>query len=96
METESPHGNSAAAPEREEEATGCLLAAHDAMLERRDLDGEALQAWFDFEEAAFRCGVDPDLSREELAAAAEAVGCGTPSCPKGCQAAPTAAAAEAA
>lgn len=86
METESPHGNSAAAPEREEEATGCLLAAHDVMLERTELDGEALQAWFGFEQAAFRCGVDPDLSREGLAAAAEAVGCGTPSCTKGCQA----------
>ncbi len=85
METESPHGNSAAAPEREEEAAGCLLAAHDAMMDHPDLDGEALQAWFDFEEAAFRYGVDPDLSREELVAAAGAVGCGAfSSCPNGC------------
>ena len=94
METgHAPHGAPAAAADDREEATGCLLDAHDAMLERTELDGEALQAWFDFEEAAFRYGVDPDLPREELAAAAEAVGCGAPSCPKGCPAAPAAAAA---
>jgi hypothetical protein len=87
----APQGDPAVNPDDREEATGCLLAAHDAMLERTELDGEALQAWFDFEEAAFRCGVDPDLSREELRAAAEAVGCAAPSCPKGCPAAPTAA-----
>ena len=36
------------------------------------LDGEGLQAWFDWEEEAFRYGVDPDVSREELEAMIEA------------------------
>ncbi|QIN81134.1 hypothetical protein GBA65_22130 (plasmid) [Rubrobacter marinus] len=92
METgHAPHGDPALAADDREEAAGCLLDAHDAMLERTQLDGEALQAWFDFEEAAFRYGLNPDLSREELEAAAEAVGCCTPSCPRVCRAAPTAA-----
>jgi hypothetical protein len=30
------------------------------------LDGEDFQAWFDWEEEAFRYGVDPDISHEEL------------------------------
>lgn len=39
---------------------------HDRMKEREELDGAALQAWFDYEEECYRCGVSPDLSREEL------------------------------
>jgi hypothetical protein len=45
-----------------------LLAAHDRMTGRGELDGAALQAWFDFEEECHRRGVSPDLSREELEA----------------------------
>jgi len=30
------------------------------------LDGEGLQAWVEWEEEAFRYGVNPDVSREEL------------------------------
>ena len=48
-----------------------LLAAYDRMMARGELDGDALQAWFDFEEECFRRGVSPDLSREELEAAIE-------------------------
>lgn len=69
------HGKPPAEPDRGEEAACCLLRAHDAMHEHTDLDGEGFQLWFDFEEAALRCGVDPDLPREELVAAAEDLGC---------------------
>ncbi len=48
-----------------------LLAVHDRMTARGELDGAALQAWFDFEEECHRRGVSPDLSREELEAAIE-------------------------
>lgn len=43
-----------------------LLAAHDRMHSCTRLDGEALQAWFDYEELLFEFGLDPDISREEL------------------------------
>lgn len=48
-----------------------LLAAHDRMTAYGEVDGAALQAWFDFEEECHRCGVSPDRSREELEAAIE-------------------------
>ncbi len=80
METRTPRNGRAAVGPGREEAAPCLLCAHDAMREHPDLDGEGLQLWFDFEEAAFRYGVDPDLPREELLAAAHD-GCATP-CPK--------------
>ncbi len=48
-----------------------LLVAHDRMTAHGELDGAALQAWFDFEEECHRRGVSPDLSREELEAAIE-------------------------
>ena len=35
------------------------------------LEPEDLQAWFEWEEEAFRYGVNPDVSREELAALIE-------------------------
>ncbi len=43
-----------------------LLIAHDRMHSRQQLDGGALQAWFDYEELLFEFGLDPDISREEL------------------------------
>ncbi len=85
MEIRTPRDERAAGERsgREEKAAPCLLCAHAAMREHPGLDGEGLQLWLDFEEAAFRYGVDPDLSREELVAAAEAVGCAkASSCPK--------------
>ena len=48
----------------------CLLGFFDRFV-AGDLDGEGLQAWFDWEEEAFRYGVDPDVSREELKALIE-------------------------
>lgn len=48
-----------------------LLSLHDRMAGRDELDGTALQAWFDFEEGCRRAGVSPDLSRKELEAAIE-------------------------
>jgi hypothetical protein len=36
-----------------------------------ELDGAGLQAWFQWEEEAFRYGVDPDVTRGELAALIE-------------------------
>jgi hypothetical protein len=49
----------------------CLLGFFDRFV-AGDLDGEGLQAWFDWEEEAFRYGVDPDVSREELEVLIEA------------------------
>lgn len=43
-----------------------LLSLHDRMVGCEDLDGAALQAWFDFEEECYRRCVSPNLSREEL------------------------------
>jgi len=43
----------------------CLLGLFDRANEG-DLDPAGLQAWFEWEEEAFRYRVDPDVSREEL------------------------------
>jgi hypothetical protein len=43
----------------------CLLGFFDRAASG-ELDGAGLQAWFDWEEEAFRYGVDPDISRENL------------------------------
>ena len=45
----------------------CLLKVYDRG-HGPGLEPEDLQAWFEWEEEAFRYGVDPDVSREELAA----------------------------
>lgn len=45
----------------------CLLKAYDRG-HGPGLEPEDLQAWFEWEEEAFRYGVDPDVSREDLAA----------------------------
>ena len=49
----------------------CLLGFFDRCVVG-DLDGEGLQAWLDWEEEAYRYGVDPDVSREELETLIEA------------------------
>ena len=67
MEIRATHGRPAADPGREED-TCRLLRAHDAMRAHPDLDGEGIQLWLDFEEAALNCGVDPDGPREEIVA----------------------------
>lgn len=48
----------------------CLLKVYDRG-HGLGLEPEDLQAWFDWEEEAFRYGVDPDVSPEELAALIE-------------------------
>ncbi len=45
----------------------CLLKVYDRA-QGPGLEPEDLQAWFDWQEEAFRYRVDPDLSREDLAA----------------------------
>ena len=49
----------------------CLLRAHDRACEG-ELDAAGLQAWFEWEEEAFRYGVDPDVSRDGLVGVIEA------------------------
>lgn len=49
----------------------CLLRSYDRAC-KGELDGEGLQAWFDWEEEAFRYGVDPEISRDGLAGLIEA------------------------
>jgi hypothetical protein len=46
----------------------CLLRLRDRADEHHDLDGAAIQKWLDYELEALRWGVDPDVSREALAA----------------------------
>jgi hypothetical protein len=43
----------------------CLLGFFDRAT-AGELDGAGLQAWFDWEEEAFRYGIKPDISREDL------------------------------
>ena len=49
----------------------CLLASHERYV-AGELDGEGLQAWFEWEEEAFRYGVNPDTSRNDLIGLIEA------------------------
>jgi len=46
-----------------------LLRLRDRADAHPQLDGEGLQLWLDYELEALRLGVDPDISREELAKA---------------------------
>ena len=48
----------------------CLLKVYDRG-HGAGLEPEDLQAWFDWEEEAFRYGVDPDVSRQDLEALIE-------------------------
>jgi hypothetical protein len=56
----------------------CLLGFFDRASEG-DLDPAGLQAWFEWEMEAFRYGVDPDVSREELELLIEASASPVPS-----------------
>ncbi len=49
----------------------CLLRLRERAEAHAGLDGEGLQLWIDCELEAIRCGVDPDVSREELRALVE-------------------------
>lgn len=48
-----------------------LLAAHDRMCSHKELDGNPLQEWFEYEELLLEFGLDPDISRKELEAKIE-------------------------
>jgi len=50
----------------------CLLRLRDRAEAHGAFDGEGIQLWLDFEGEAMRWGVDPNVSREELAAMVEA------------------------
>jgi hypothetical protein len=49
----------------------CLLRLRDRADAYLELDGEGIQLWLDYELEALRWGVDPDVSREGLAALVE-------------------------
>ncbi len=49
----------------------CLLRLKDRADDHPELDGEGIQRWLDYELEALRWGVDPDVSREELASLVE-------------------------
>ncbi len=49
----------------------CLLRLRDRADAHQEFDGEGIQLWLDYELEALRCGVDPDVSRENLAALVE-------------------------
>jgi hypothetical protein len=49
----------------------CLLRLRERVEAHTELDGEGLALWMDYELEALRCGVDPDVSREELRALVE-------------------------
>lgn len=49
----------------------CLLRSYDRAC-TGELDAAGLQAWFDWEEEAFRYGVDPGTSRDDLVGLIEA------------------------
>lgn len=56
-----------AAVEAHHQIPRCLLRSWDEG-HGPGLESEDLQAWFDWEEEAFRYGVNPDVGREELEA----------------------------
>jgi len=45
----------------------CLLRIRDRADAHQEFDGEGIQLWLDYELEALRFGLDPDVSREELA-----------------------------
>ncbi len=49
----------------------CLLRLRDRADAHQEFDGEGIQLWLDYELETFRNGVDPDVSREKLAALVE-------------------------
>ncbi len=46
----------------------CLLGLRDRADAHTEIDGEGIQKWLDYELEALRWGVDPDVTRDELAA----------------------------
>ncbi len=53
------------------EVPRCLLRLRDRADAHTGFDGEGMQYWLDFEMEAMLRGIDPDVSREDLAALVE-------------------------
>jgi hypothetical protein len=49
----------------------CLLKLRDRV-DGANLDGEGIELWLEYEHEAMQCGVDPDISRDDLAALIDA------------------------
>ena len=62
----------AVAVEIHHEIPRCLLRLRDRADEHIELDGQGLQKWLDFELEAMRWNVDPDITRDDLAALIDA------------------------
>ena len=56
----------------------CLLRLRDRADAYHEIDGAGIQLWLDYECEALRSGVDPDVSRDELAEMVEAFTVGIP------------------
>ena len=65
------HGAERAKTEVHHEVPRCLLRLRGRAEAHAELDGEGMQLWLDYELEALRWGVDPDVSRDELAAMVE-------------------------
>ena len=50
----------------------CLLSLRDRADAHPEFDGEGIQLWLDYELEALLYGIDPDISRDDLAGLIEA------------------------
>ncbi len=66
--TSSAAGEAGSAVEVHHEIPRCLLRLRDRADAHAELDGEGIQLWLDYECEALRWAVDPDVTRDELAA----------------------------
>ena len=66
--TPSAAGEAASIVEVHHGVPRCLLRLRDRADAHAELDGEGIQRWLDYECEALRWGVDPDVTRDELAA----------------------------
>ena len=71
IEASVRQGAEQAKKEMHHEVPKCLLRLRDRADAYPELDGEGLQLWLDYELEALRWGVDPEVSREGLAALVE-------------------------
>ena len=64
----APTPSATAAAEVHHGIPRCLLRLRDRADAHAELDGQGIQLWLDYECEALRWGVDPDVTRDELAA----------------------------